>query len=164
MYIVLDVDRTLANTKHRDHLLLKRPKDWEAFHEPSLVIQDEVIQGVDQVLRHFEQLKHTFVVLTGRHERLRDTTMRWLHDRLPIKIPDSHLLMRPDGNMLSNAESKRQQILEFRTALNDRNAEFLFIEDDAKTRDALKDLGIVLQAPECWALLFPDVVAKTEET
>lgn len=163
MYIVLDIDSTLANNKHREHLLQKRPKDWEAFHDPALVIKDEVIEGVDRVLRHFKELKHTFVALTGRHERLRDTTMRWLHERLPIDIPDSHLLMRPDGNMLSNAESKRQLILEFKTALNDRNAEFLFIEDDAKTRDTLKDLGIVLQAPECWALLFPDVVEKKKE-
>ena len=163
MYIVLDVDSTIANNKHREHLLKKRPKDWEAFHEPSLVIKDEVIEGVVRVLEHFKQLKHTFVVLTGRHERLRDTTMRWLNERLPFNIPDTHLLMRPDGNMLSGAESKRQQIIDFKVSLNDNRAEFLFIDDDYRAREALKDLGIVLQAPQCWDLLFPKAPEAPEE-
>ena len=163
MYIVLDVDSTLANNKHREHLLKLRPKNWDAFHEPALVIKDEVIEGVDRVLKHWKELKHTFVVLTGRHERLRDTTMRWLHERLPIDIPDTHLLMRPDGNMLSGAEAKRQQIIAFKTSLNDPRPDFLFVDDDPRAREALKDLGIVLQAPQCWELLFPYIPEAAED-
>lgn len=163
MYVVLDVDSTLANNAHREHHLKKRPKDWDAFHAPELVIKDELIEGVERVLVHFKQLKHTFVILTGRHEGLRDTTMRWLHERLPITIPDTHLLMRPNGNMLSGAEYKRQQLLDFKVGLEARNPDFLIIDDDPAARDALKDLGIVLQAPQCWELLFPEVPAHEEE-
>lgn len=163
MYVVLDVDSTLANNKHREHLLKLRPKDWDAFHAPELVIKDELIEGVARVLLHFKQLKHTFVILTGRNEGLRDTTMRWLHDRLPIDIPESHILMRANGNMLSGAEYKRQALMDFRVGLDDRNPDFLIIDDDPKAREALKDLGIVLQAPQCWELLFPYVPASEED-
>lgn len=162
MYVILDIDNTLANNKHREHHLKKTPKDWDAFHAPDLVIKDELIEGVARVLTHFKELKYTFVALTGRYEDLRDTTMRWIQEKLPIEIKDEHLLMRPNGNMLSNAESKRERLMQFKQGLENRDVPFLIIEDDVKARHALKDFGVVLQAPECWALLFPDITVTEE--
>lgn len=155
MFVVLDLDQTLADVTHRVHHVEKDPKDWDAFFDPALVIKDKVVAGAERVLTHFEELKYDFVILTGRNEDLRDTTMRWVQENLNIKVPDTHLLMRPNGNMLSAAEYKREQLLSFKQGLENKDNHFLIIDDDTDMGDALKDLGIVLKAPECWALLFP---------
>jgi predicted secreted acid phosphatase len=155
MFVVLDLDKTLANTEHRIHHTEKTPKDWDAFLDPGLVIKDKVIAGAERVLTHFEDLRYTFVILTERHEGLRDTTMRWMQENLNINVPDTHLLMRPIGNMLNAAEFKREQLLNFRQGLENKDTDFLIIDDDAAVAIALKDLGVVLKAPECWKFLFP---------
>jgi predicted secreted acid phosphatase len=161
MFVVLDLDQTLADNTHRQHLVEKDPKNWDAFFAPDLVIKDALIAGAERVLTHFEELKYDFVILTGRNEDLRDTTMRWLQENLNIKILDEHLLMRPNGNMLNAGEYKREQLLNFKQGLESKNVDFLIIDDDVSMGSALKDFGVVLQAPECWSLLFP--VPKPEK-
>jgi hypothetical protein len=155
MFVVLDLDQTLADVSHRAHHVEKSPKDWDAFFDPALVIKDKVIEGAERVLTHFEELKYQFVILTGRNEDLRDTTMRWIQENLNIKVPDEYLLMRPNGNMLSAGEFKREQLLSFKQGLENKDANFLIIDDDEAMGEALRDLGIVLKAPDCWKLLFP---------
>jgi len=155
MFVVLDLDGTVADASHRAHYLEQTPKDWEAFFRPDLVIKDPVINGVTRVLTHFQDLKYDFVILTGRNESLRDTTTRWILENLNIEIPDTHLLMRPHGNMLNAAEYKKEQLLNFKQGLENRDNGFLIIEDDAEACVALKDFGTVLHAPACWDLLFP---------
>lgn len=163
MYIVLDLDQTIADNSHRAHLVEKAPKNWDAFFEPSLVFKDKVVAGAERVLTLLQELKYTFVILTGRNEDLRDTTMRWLHENLNIEVRDDFLLMRPNGNMLSAAEFKREQLLTFKQSLENKNVPFLIIDDDESVNEALRDLGVVLKAPECWQILFPVPQPPPEE-
>jgi hypothetical protein len=155
MFVVLDVDGTIADNTHRAHHVEKEPKNWEAFSAPGTVIKDTLIPGVARVVTKFQEMKCDIVILTGRTEDLRDTTMRWLLENLNLAIPDTSLLMRPNGNMLSAAEYKRDQILSFKQGLDNRDGAFLFIEDDAETCVGLEPFGTVLKAPECWGVLFP---------
>lgn len=155
MFVVLDLDETLADVSHRAHHVTKEPKDWDAFFDPAAVIKDKVVKGVARVLLHFTELKYDFVILTGRNEDLRDTTMRWLQENLDIAVPDENLLMRPNGNMLNAGEFKREQLLNFKQGLENKDAAFMIIDDDPEACVALKEFGVVLKAPECWGLLFP---------
>jgi hypothetical protein len=155
MFVVLDLDSTLADISHRAHHVEKTPKDWDAFFSPDLVIKDKVVPGVARVLTHFTELKYDILILTGRNEDLRDTTMRWLHENLDIAVPDSSLLMRPNGNMLNAGEYKREQLLNYRQGLENKDVSFLIIDDDPEVSATLKDFGVVLKAPECWKMLFP---------
>jgi len=155
MFVVLDLDETIADVSHRAHHVEKNPKDWDAFFAPDLVIKDKVVQGVARVLTHLADLKYDFLILTGRNEDLRDTTMRWLNENLDIAIPDENLLMRPNGNMLNAGEFKREQLLNYKQGLENKDASFLIIDDDADAGVSLREFGVVLKAPECWALLFP---------
>lgn len=159
MFVVLDLDQTIADNSHRAHHVEKEPKNWEAFFAPDLVIKDTVIAGAERVLTQFQDLKYDFVILTGRTEDLRDTTMRWIQEKLNITVLDTHLLMRPNGNMLNAAEFKREQLLNFRQGLENRDTGFIIIDDDVSVSAALSSFGVVLKAPECWDLLFP----KAEE-
>jgi len=155
MFVVLDLDQTLADNAHRAHHVEKEPKNWDAFFAPDLVIKDTVIVGAERVLTHFNDLKYDFVILTGRNEDLRDTTMRWIQEKLSITVLDTHLLMRPNGNMLNAAEFKREQLLNFKQGLENRDSDFIIIDDDSAVGAALSSFGVVLKAPECWPLLFP---------
>jgi hydroxymethylpyrimidine pyrophosphatase-like HAD family hydrolase len=163
MFIVLDLDQTLADNAHRAHFVEKEPKDWDSFLSPDRVIKDPVVAGAERVLEQLQALKYDLVILTGRHEDLRDATMRWLLEKLNITLPDTLLLMRPNGNMLNAAEYKREQLLNFRQGLENRDNNFLIIDDDAAAGEALKEFGIVLKAPECWELLFPIPLAEKQE-
>lgn len=155
MFVVLDVDQTIADNSHREHHVNKTPKDWDAFLEPSLVFKDTVVSGAERVIAQLVELKYDLVILTGRNEDLRDVTMRWLLDKLNLAVPDTHLLMRPAGNMLNAAEFKREQLLNFKQGLENRDNGFIIIDDDVSVGSTLSSFGIILKAPECWDLLFP---------
>jgi hypothetical protein len=162
MFVVLDLDGTLADVSHRAHHVEKDPKDWDAFFRPDLVIKDTVVKDAARVLSKLLELRVDLVVLTGRNEDLRDTTMRWLFEALNISLPESHLLMRPNGNMLTAAEYKKEQLLNFKQGLENRDAAFIIIDDDVSAGTALSEFGIVLKAPECWNILFPVIDAAQE--
>lgn len=154
MFIVIDLDATLADCAHRDHFIKSSVKDWDSFYAPEHVIKDGVVSGAERVLAHFTELKYEIVVMTGRQENLRDTTMRWLLEKLNLSLPEGYLLMRQEGNMLNPAQYKREQLLNFKNTLENKDVNFLIIDDDADAGVALEDMGIVLKAPECWPLLF----------
>ena len=156
MFIVLDVDGTLADNTHRRHLLLgKQAIDWERFFAPDLVMKDTAVPGAVSGVARLQELKHDILIITARHEALRDTTMRWLLENFELDLPDSHLLMRPQGNMLKAAEYKREQLINFKQGLENRDTGFIVIDDDKEVSATMRTLAIVLKAPECWDILFP---------
>jgi len=163
MFVVIDLDETLADCSHRAHHIAKEPKNWDAFFDPSAIIKDPVVKGAERVLAHFTELKYDIVILTGRNEDLRDVTMRWILEKLNIDVPDSSLLMRPNGNMLNAAEYKKEQLLNFKQGLENKGNGFLIIDDDAVAGVALSEFGVVLKAPECWDLLFSVPAPIVEE-
>jgi phosphoglycolate phosphatase-like HAD superfamily hydrolase len=72
---VIDIDGVVADVRHRLHHVERKPKNWEAFFsaaadDPPL---EEGVRRVLDLLPH-----HRVVFLTGRPERLRRTTQRWL--------------------------------------------------------------------------------------
>lgn len=162
MFVFLDLDQTLADNTHRVHHIKKSPKDWDTFEAPDLVGKDTVIAGALRVLNQLIELKYDVVILTGRHESLRDTTMRWMLEHLNLSVPDTHLLMRGHGNMLSAAEYKKEQVLNFKQGLENRGGGFLFIDDNANVCATLAAFGVVMKAPECWSVMFPVEVPPAE--
>lgn len=155
MNIVLDIDGTIANNAHRVHHLTTGPQpDWNAFLEPSLVAKDTLIPGAERAIRLFEELKYQIFFLTGRGEHLRLTTHAWLLQHLNLDIPDERLLMRPQGNLLKATEFKREQLLALR---QDYPGPFLYADDDKHMWPVYREFGVVLAAPACWAVLFPEL-------
>lgn len=72
---VIDIDGVVADVRHRLHYVETKPKDWDAFFaaaadDPPL---EEGLRRVRELLPH-----HRVVFLTGRPERLRRVTERWL--------------------------------------------------------------------------------------
>lgn len=91
MIVVFDIDGTLAKIDHRLHHIKKKPKDWASFD--SSISEDEVNEPVASVLRAMFDAKHTILLASGRNERSRDRTERWLLDN-GLNLHDE-LYMRP---------------------------------------------------------------------
>ncbi len=99
---VFDVDGVLADVTHRLHHLRARPQRWERFftaadRDPLLV------EGADRLRAAL--VDHDVVYLTGRPERTRRLTERWLarHD-----LPTGPLIMREDHDSRPARWMKRE--------------------------------------------------------
>jgi hydroxymethylpyrimidine pyrophosphatase-like HAD family hydrolase len=161
MYVIIDIDGTVADNKHRAHYVEGTQKDWDNFFRADLVLKDTLIPGVMEALQRFQELKYELIFVTGRHEPLRDATMRWLHEKLGIDTDDGNLLMRPAGNMLDAAAYKREQVMTLKRERHNTGRGFLFIDDDLKVLPMFAEHGIAMKAPECWTILFPKPKAES---
>lgn len=89
---VFDVDGVLADVTHRLHHLRARPQRWERFFQAA--DRDPLlVEGADRL--HAALADHDVLYLTGRPERTRRLTERWLarHD-----LPTGPLVMRSDDD------------------------------------------------------------------
>ncbi|MEW2550785.1 phosphatase domain-containing protein [Streptomyces zhihengii] len=89
---VFDLDGTLADAGHRQHLLRRAPRDWDAFFaaapdDPPL---DEGVRLCREAAGECE-----IVYLTGRPERCRRDTVDWLAAR---ELPEGRIFMRRDDD------------------------------------------------------------------
>ena len=89
---VFDIDGVLADVRHRLHHLQARPQRWERFF--ATADRDPLLaEGAERL--HAALDDHDVIYLTGRPERTRGLTERWLrHHGLPIRP----LLMRRDDD------------------------------------------------------------------
>jgi hypothetical protein len=72
---VVDIDGVVADVRHRLHLVEQRPKRWEEFFARSA--GDPVLDEGAALVRELA-VEHDIVWLTGRPERTRRLTERWL--------------------------------------------------------------------------------------
>lgn len=89
---LLDIDGVLADVRHRLHHVETPPKDWAAFF--AAAPRDPLLPegaAVAETLR----AEHTIVYLTGRPERCRAATVRWLARH---GLPAGDLFMRRDSD------------------------------------------------------------------
>jgi uncharacterized HAD superfamily protein len=135
--IVVDLDGTLCNSAHREHLA--RAGQWDEFH--SLLGDDKPWEDVAKVL---PLLSETFaiVALTGRNEKWRNATLKWLVNNDQLDQHIDYLLMRPDNDFRSDAVLKPALLDEFLDDQKVTHAEVLFIlEDRDKMVEAWRELG-----------------------
>jgi len=85
---VFDIDGVVADVRHRLHFLDSRPKDWSGFFAAA-GRDTPLAEGVAMAREAIAD--HDLVWLTGRPERLRAVTERWLAD---TGLPTEPLLMR----------------------------------------------------------------------
>jgi hypothetical protein len=91
-YAVVDIDGVLADVRHRLRHVERQPKDWDAFFAAAAA-DPPLAEGLAVARRLAAE--HEIVYLSGRPERLRRTTERWLarHD-----APTGRLHLRDNGD------------------------------------------------------------------
>lgn len=107
---IFDIDGTLADSRHRDHLRPRDPAgDWSRFKNPALVAQDRPIALSWSILRSLaESMPIHFV--SGRHEAQRGVTADWLRqhgDGLDLVLDHTRLHLRPNESRMKSVALKR---------------------------------------------------------
>lgn len=140
MIIIVDLDGTLSDSSHREHLA--RAKEWDAFH--SLLGEDKVHQEVAMLVRELS-FSHQVILLTGRNEEFKLLTLEWLEVQGLSGFVDD-LLMRPNGNWEPDHELKPKLLDSWLEANGHSHNDIWFIlEDRDKVVEAWRNLG-----HNCW--------------
>ncbi len=129
---VLDIDGVVADVRHRLHHLGGRPKDWEGFFAAAA---DDLLSRAGADLAHQLAHDHELIYLTGRPERTRTLTRRWLGVQ---DLPRGRLLMRPDGDHRPARLFKREGLRE----LARLRVISLVVDDDPQVVDLLRADGL----------------------
>ena len=128
---VIDVDGVVADVRHRLHHIESRPKDWVRFFAGA-ADDPPLAEGVARVRALLAD--HDVVYLTGRPERLRRVTERWL-DR--HGIAGTRLLMRRQGDFRPAKVTKAEEL---RRLGLDRTVAIV-LDDDPDVCNALVEAG-----------------------
>ena len=78
MLVVFDIDGTLANIEHRLAFVRSKPKNWKAFDAG--IPNDLVNPHVAEVFWAMANVDHEIILASGRNERNRDATVKWLRE------------------------------------------------------------------------------------
>ncbi len=129
--VVIDIDGTVADHRHREHLIAGAAPNWGAFFANS-GLDDPLPEGITLAIEH---TLHSIVIwLTGRPERYRQLTADWLAAN---GLPTANLNMRPDNDVRSAAIFKAERLAQL-SAMYDIA---LVVDDDEQVVATLRQAG-----------------------
>jgi len=101
MFVIFDLDGTLANVEHRLHHIKGAKKNWDAFFEAC--VDDTPIIPIIQIFGLLRSNGVKLEIWSGRSDSVRAKTCTWLIEH--HLYPDQ-LLMRSDGDYRPDHELK----------------------------------------------------------
>lgn len=136
MFIVFDLDGTLADCEHRVHHITGKDateKNYDAFYDAC--VDDLPIPETLDIMRTLIRVGHDVEIWTGRSDRVRKQTLAWLGKQLGQYATDLVVVMRRDGDFTPDVELKRKW-------LNDHGKPDLVFEDRARMAEMYRAEGI----------------------
>ena len=133
-YAVLDIDATLSDARHRLHFLERRPKDWNSFFAGS---KDDPPLDEGLAVAATLAADHEIVYVTGRPERIRRDTERWLDK---YGLPRGKLYMRGDTDRRPSVVTK----LALYRSLAARRRIAVIVDDDYRVATAARKAGFTV--------------------
>lgn len=103
MFVVFDLDGTLALNEHRQHFI-NRPvgeKDWDAFHDAC--DKDEPNWPLIEIANCLQDGGNIVEIWTGRSEEVKSKTLAWLGR---CRLEGIALRMRPKGDHSKDVDLK----------------------------------------------------------
>lgn len=135
--IVFDLDGTLCNIEHRLGYVRSKPKNWAAFDAG--IPNDSLNQPVAEVFHSLKAAGNEIIFASGRSERTRDATMKWLQDN-GLWDYRSKLYMRKADDFRGDDIIKRE-ILDDIIADYDRKPDMWF-DDRPRVVKAIRSQGV----------------------
>ena len=142
--IIIDLDGTLSNSVQRIKLVSENPKDYEQFYKR--ISEDTPNKWATKILELIDHYNFScdnkeeirIILLTGRPEWTRKTTIEWLNKHTILKPYDYDLIMREDKDYRHDYDYKRERIKEIK-----KKHKILFsIDDRPGPWRAFRDEGI----------------------
>jgi|ERR1700722_954582 len=93
MKIIVDIDGTIADCRHRIHLVKDGRKEWKKFFD--LMHEDLPIQPVIRLVNAMFNANSDILYVTGRPEEYRAATTNWFQDNT---VHCNDILMRKTGD------------------------------------------------------------------
>lgn len=138
--IVVDMDGTLADCRHRIHHALA--KDWPSFHALSRddPPHDDLVTAVKAFISNWPIVDVQLIICTGRSEQYRKITHDWL---MAHGIAYDTMLMRPDEDYSPDGELKVGLLSRFFGSIEEARRRVLFILDDRDSAiEGLRNAGL----------------------
>ena len=110
--VIVDIDGTLADCHHRQHHVVKRPKNWGKFFDPHLMSKDPLIEPVAKLVSLLNS-EYSIVYATGRPDNLRNVTIDWLEEH-ELWFEPKELYMRKNGDKRTDVIVKQEILLEIK--------------------------------------------------
>lgn len=107
MFVVFDLDGTLALNEHRQHFI-DRPvgqKDWDSFHAACGL--DRVNWQVAEVARAIHVMGNRVSIWTGRSDAMWFKTTQWLYAN-DLGMMVKRLKMRPEDDHSKDTDLKKR--------------------------------------------------------
>ncbi|MDP9445131.1 MAG: hypothetical protein M3P83_12595 [Actinomycetota bacterium] len=101
---VVDIDGVLADVRHRLRFVHTRPKDWQSFF--ATAPDDPLLAEGAAVVARLSR-DHDLVYLSGRPERCRADTQRWLQEH---GLPSAPVRLRRDGDRRPARVTKLEEL------------------------------------------------------
>ena len=140
-FIIFDIDGTLADISQRLHFIQGEKKDWESFY--GAMDKDQPIYEMALLLRvllftTLTDTEYEVVFVTGRPEKYREKTMKWLSNISRIENLNERLFMRKDGDHRQDYVVKREIV----EKLKERGPIRMAFEDRDQVVQMYRSLGI----------------------
>jgi len=139
MVAVVDIDGVVADVRHRLHHVEGSPKDWPAFF--AAADDDTLLAEGEETVRRLAEV-YDIVYLSGRPERLRGVTERWLEDH---DLPRGPLLLRPYGDYRPSRVLKVEEL----ERLAESRTVVVLVDDDPRVLDNARRHGFDV-LPATW--------------
>lgn len=139
MYIISDLDGTIADISHRLHHVRGGnggPPDWDAFFAEC--VNDSPIRPTIRVLRSLHR-NATIHIITGRNSKVFDETRAWLKN---CGVPYDRLTMRGEGDRRPDIMFKRETLKDWKLYYDNVD---LVLEDRDRVVDMYRSEGFT-----CW--------------
>lgn len=108
MFIIVDIDGTIADCSHRLHYIKGEKKDWNSFFKACE--DDKPIQNVLDIINNLA-LNYNLIFITGRSSICKEETKHWLGER--ILVNGYTILMRNQGDFRPDDEVKPELLNNF---------------------------------------------------
>ena len=132
---ILDIDGVLADVRHRLGFVQSRPKDWEGFFAAA-PDDTPLPRGLERAAELADL--GDVVYLTGRPERCRGDTERWL---MAHGFPQARVVMRPDRDRRPARLFKLEQVRRLAGA----GVVDVVVDDDLLVVDTLAAAGFAVE-------------------
>jgi hypothetical protein len=106
MFILVDIDHTVANSFWRDGMI--GTVSWDEYHENAKF--DKSFKNVVTMINALASIGYIIIGITNRPEKFRLLTVNWL---IKNQIHIDELLMRPDDIFLVSNELKLKLIKDY---------------------------------------------------
>jgi FMN phosphatase YigB (HAD superfamily) len=107
--IICDLDGTLCDEKHRRLYINGEwgKKEYDLFYEA--MDKDDVHAWCREMVLMYLRFRYDIIFITGRPEKYRHKTTRWLHEKVGlVELSHYRLFMRPDNNYECDTIIKKQ--------------------------------------------------------